>query len=84
MTHWNYRVRASSVPTGADDYEEVYTIVEVYYDGDGMEFGGANGMSWGTATAMGNSGEELRDDLQRMLQAFDKPILTEEDLPDAR
>ena len=57
-------------PEAFPEYQEYYAIHEVYYDKDG-------GISW-TKEPIETSAEDLDDlkaSLQKMLEAFDKPIL---------
>lgn len=68
MSHWNYRVIKSK--DGEDDYYQVHSI---YYN-DNSEI---SAKSLHAAKAGGNTLEELRSDLQRMLEALDKPIIDE-------
>lgn len=71
MTHWNYRVIKSK--DGEDDY---YQIHSCYYTDNVLD-----GSSLHPAKAGGNTLEELRADLQRMLDALDKPIIDETKQP---
>lgn len=66
---WNYRV-FHEVCHG----ENVYSIIECYYDSQGKAT-----MRSDAHSAHGETPEELKEDLQRMLRAFDKPTLTEAD-----
>lgn len=73
ITHWNYRVTVES----QSDYD-YYCIREVYYEDDKI-------LGW-TADGVGPDGEtknELANDLLRMTEAFDKPVIdvTDEDNP---
>jgi hypothetical protein len=67
---WNHRVMKSK--DGDDDY---YQIHEVYYDKDDK----VNGYTARGTLPCGNSLEELREDLERMLKSLDKEILDYED-----
>ena len=59
---WNYRVRKT---------REGFDIVEVHYNKTGtVKF-----WSKGSQFPYGGSADELRDDLYKMLQALDSPIL---------
>lgn len=61
MTTWNYRVAKNALGETA--------IVEVYYDEEG------NVTYWsGPIKPFGEDIEDLRADMQNMLQAFDKPL----------
>lgn len=73
MSYWNHRVIRKS----HDDFEELsYQIHEVYYEDDGSI------MAW-TESAMqplGETPEELREDIRFFLKAFQKPILEEQEV----
>lgn len=66
MSTWNYRVVKSK--DGEDDW---YQIHSAYYNDYGF------GLSVEGARAGGNSLDELRKDLERMLEALNKPIIDE-------
>lgn len=63
---WAYRVVKNIVES-----EDEFSIREYYTN--------ASGASWSCSpqAAHGESSEELKQDLLRMLQAFDKPIMEE-------
>ena len=66
---WNYRVFL--IPSGSALEEDIYAIKEVYYgDNDEIEF-------WTEANMapMGNTLEELEEDLEKFYAAFDEPVL---------
>jgi hypothetical protein len=66
---WNYRVFL--IPGGSPLEEDIYAIKEVYYgDDDEIEF-------WSEANMapMGNTIEELEEDLEKFIAAFDEPVL---------
>jgi hypothetical protein len=66
---WNYRVFL--IPGGSPLEEDIYAIKEVYYgDDDEIEF-------WSEANMapMGNTIEELEEDLEKFMAAFDEPVL---------
>ena len=70
MPHWNYRIirkyhKESDVST--------YHIHEVYYDDENM----IEGWTQSPVEPMGESLEELRNDIVHFLKAFEKPVLTE-------
>lgn len=72
---WNYRVIGRKVEGfGEDDHEEL-GIHEVYYTRSGKP----QMYSESPIPPVGGSIKELRSDLQRMLLALDKPVLTAED-----
>ena len=64
---WNHRVTKATV-----DGETVYEIREVYYD-----LPDSDGIGWtqNASTPYGQTLDELRTDLQRMLEALDKPVI---------
>jgi hypothetical protein len=73
MTHWDYRVTKQVL-----DGETQYAIREVYYNGTRI-------VSW-TADIIGASGEtveEVRDELERMMVATLAPVIdiTDENNP---
>ena len=72
MTHWNYRVIRKKYPPAIDGIvEESLQIHEVYYDEN-------NNPKMVTEEGMEPHGEtldELRNDLNNMIKALDKPIL---------
>jgi hypothetical protein len=78
---WDYRVcvgTAANATSLADEGEEIFTIIEVYYN-DAGEI-----VLWSdNVGALGESPEELRRDLQCMIEAIDRPLLSEADLPRA-
>ena len=76
---WNYRVVSRAYP-GAGDHETIreYSIHEVYYDDDKII-----GMTESPVEPYGQDEQELKDSIQWMLQAFEKPTLREEDLENA-
>ena len=71
---WNYRV-VKSVING----EESYAIHEAYYNEDGEP----KSITVDSIAAYGDSAEELKLDLERMLEALSKPILNEIDFDPA-
>lgn len=68
---WNYRVMSI-------DRGETYEIHEVYYD----EGGTPRAYTANSVKPSGADLRELRSDLQWMLAALDKPILTPDDFPE--
>lgn len=69
---WNHRVMLHAKADAGDDY---YVLTEVHYDA------GIPRLYADNATVGGNSIEELRETLERMLRALDKPVLTPADFP---
>ncbi len=66
---WNYRVMKREL-TGEFGYTDIeYTIHEVHYT-DGK----AVGYSTDPMYPMGDTPEELREDLKRMLMALERPL----------
>ena len=76
---WNYRVVSRAYP-GPGDHETIreYYIHEVYYD-DGRIIG----MTENPMEPYGQDEQELKDSIELMLQAFEKPTLKEEELENA-
>lgn len=73
---WNYRIMARSEPTGGDDYESNFIVIEAYYDDDGTV------VAWCDATPMGTGDvESLATDLGYMLEACQQAVLDYDDLP---
>jgi hypothetical protein len=69
---WNYRVVRNKVPHG----DSSLGIYEVYYNGEGKPYSYTQHAvtidEWATV-------EEIRWTLARMLEATDKPVLSDED-----
>ena len=66
---WNYRVIRR--PDGGHGF--TYQIHEVFYKKDGTP----DVWSADPVAALGETGEELREDIGYMLRAFSKPVLIE-------
>lgn len=71
MSHWNYRVVHVIDKAG-----ESYAIVEAHYDDDEKL------SLYSYPEPSGSTLTELRNDLGLMLNALDKPVIEEADLPD--
>lgn len=73
MGHWNYRV------TYDDDVLPHYEVREVYYDDDGA----VAGWTEQPMAPFGENLDELRDDLAKMQEALNRPVLdiTDQDNP---
>lgn len=73
MSYWNYRVCKREVPYGSDENETktVYDIREAYYNDDGDV--------WATSEEpqgpRGETVEELKNDLERFGQAFERDTI---------
>lgn len=67
MGYWNYRLFKR--------YNGEIVIIECYYENDKPS------AYTGQVQPYGETPEELKQDLEWMLKAFDKPILTKEDFP---
>ncbi len=65
---WNHRVLKSK--DGDDDWFQIH---EMYYD----QRHKPNGWTKSGATVCGNSIDELRETLHKMLEALDKEVLTQ-------
>lgn len=70
---WNYRVIHTTEAIGEDGADEdVYRIVEMFYEGDNDDK--PNG--WGEAGGgQAETPDELRDVVARMMKALDKPVI---------
>jgi hypothetical protein len=73
--HWNHRVVRHHTKNIMGDPDVGYAIHEVYYDDDGS----IRGMTQDAVSPYGDTPEELKDDLERMLEAISKPILDFDD-----
>ena len=70
MGHWNYRV-IKTQPKGRPLYEATCSIHEVYYDDDGKIYG----WTADPTDVYGESLHELKEGLEWMLEALEKPVL---------
>jgi hypothetical protein len=77
--NWNYRLLAMRRTRPADNLECWYAIHRVYYDKDNKAI---SGVSTVPATPEGENLEDVRKQLQLMLQAFERPILSFENFPE--
>jgi len=82
MGHWNHRVVRREFPEATPDDRVLYAIHEAYYEP------GERKVPWAVAVdptpVIGQSVEQLRETLQRMLRALDTPVLdyeTRQELP---
>lgn len=79
MSNWNYRVvhRVDVYPTGDDEsHEDVFYLIEAYYADDGTLTG------WHPEVQpVGTEVAALGTDLVRMMEALEKPVIEESDLP---
>lgn len=73
MTTWNYRIM---VRIDKQTGEKIYAIHEVYYDQEGNP----ESCTENPVSPMGETADELRDDLIHYNQALAKPVLRHEDL----
>jgi hypothetical protein len=75
---WNYRIvkEEKKSPTGATAVG--YTIREVYYDMKGR----IQATTLDPCYPCGSDEAELKNDLELMARAFEKPIINIEDVPD--
>ena len=70
--HWNHRVISKQVPADIKgNTETAYEIHEVYYNEEGIP----TSCTVDGITAFGETVEELKETLERMLKATEKPIL---------
>ena len=71
MSYWNYRaIRKSHGESDTDTYQ----IHEVYYDKDGN----IEGWTESPVKPLGETPDELREDIRFFIKAFQKPILEEQ------
>ena len=75
MGHWNHRVMRHN--TGTED--EYLAIHEVYYGMDDEDGKGKTGWTQDPVAPYGDTLNELRETLERMLRALDKPIMEYKD-----
>jgi len=79
MGHWNYRVIKKQIEAFGE-ITSTFQIHSVYYHDDGA----VSAYSVDPITAYGeDEAETLKDDMFRMLNAFDRPVLTTEQLDKA-
>ena len=71
-SHWNYRVIRKH---HSETDSETYHVHEVYYRDDGN----IEGWTQESVTPMGETAEELREDIRYFLHAFRRPILEEKE-----
>ena len=71
--HWNYRIVSEQAPEG-----EFLQMYEIYYD-DGKIIG----MLEKPSTPYGESLDELQVEMNQMMDAFQKPVLSMKDLENA-
>jgi hypothetical protein len=72
--HWNYRVLHEQLDNLVESFiDESFKIIECYYEDDGSLAGYCD------ASALGETLEELRADIDRFKKATEQPILTPED-----
>jgi hypothetical protein len=67
MGTWNYRVFKNTSETD----HVYYAVHEVYYSDDGTMNGRTESAVWPT----GQTVEELRSDIMRMLKALEQPVM---------
>ena len=72
MSHWNYRAIRKRHP---ETDSVTYHVCEVYY----REDGGIDCWTQEPVTPMGETAEELREDIKYFLHAFRRPILEEKE-----
>lgn len=66
MSHWNYRIIKRRVLE-----EDSYHIHEVYYDDEGVP----DACTMDASSPFGETLEELKNDLNYMMNALNKPII---------
>jgi hypothetical protein len=72
MTHWNHRVVRRIYNPGQESEEVLYGIHEAYY---GLEGETKPAITNDPTEPLGETVEGLREELNRMLRALDKPVL---------
>ena len=70
MSHWNHRVVHKEIQCGSEK-EDWYAIHEVYYD----ENEKIEGITENSIAPGGNTAEELKNELERMIKCLEKEIL---------
>lgn len=76
MSHWNHRCMKKYYKLNDGSEEVAYGIVEAYYD-DNNEI---EAVTEGYVNPQGETIEELKTELSRMLTCIEKPILDEKEL----
>lgn len=71
MGHWNYRVCKETYNKGTDFEEIGFTVREAYYNSDNSMWGLTDGLRG----AYGDSVEDLKDGITKMMQAFDRSVV---------
>jgi 23S rRNA A2030 N6-methylase RlmJ len=79
LSHWNYRVLERETESGGN----VQAIYEVYYDENGDPVGHTQKPATAQIDTEFESREDLKEILQAMKQAADKPVLTYDTLEEA-
>lgn len=76
---WNYRIMKHDINAkeGLVEFPPYYEIHEVHYD----EAGKPNGFTENSVSPIGDSTEELKASIHKMLEAFDKPVLDYDNFP---
>lgn len=83
--HWNHRVVRTVYKPGTPQEQVWYDIHEAHYEVKG-ESSGKCSITVGAIAPYGENIQELRETLQLMLAALDKPVLdyeTREEIPGA-
>ena len=70
---WNYRIVKRSYPNSK--WDDTYSIHEAYYNEEGQ----ADSITVEGIEPVGETPKELKQSLEMMLKALDKPILNYED-----
>lgn len=82
MSHFNYRIfkEIEKIPTGEDGIieEEVYTIRQVGYDDNKNPINYTASPHW----PVGNSIQDLKGEIEYMMRAFNRTVLTKENFED--
>lgn len=75
MSHWTYRIISSPWPSKLNEESRSFEVHEVYFDETGIL-----AVTQKSVSPYGETEEELRADMEKFQEAFNKPVLKMEDL----
>ena len=75
MSHWTYRIISSPWPSKLNEESRSFEVHEVYFDETGI-----HAVTQKSVSPYGETKEELRADMEKFQEAFNKPVLKMEDL----